>query len=249
MLAMLRKEWMETVRGGRLLNLIVLFVVFGIMSPAIAKLTPWMMEMMAEELAETGLVVADVQVDALTSWTQYFKNIPIALLAYIVLNGSILAGEFESGTLVLILTKGLARWKIIAAKLLMMCLTWTAGYGLCYGITYGYNAYFWDNSIAEGLSAAVCWWWIFGLWTICLLMLFSVVIGNSNGAMIGTGVAVLAAYVLSMIPKIKIYCPTQLMGGMALINTDADVPVEALIVTLLLSAISVVASVMVMNRK
>ena len=52
MLAMLRKEWMENVRGGRLLNLLVLFVIFGIMSPAIAKLTPWLMEMMAEEMAD-----------------------------------------------------------------------------------------------------------------------------------------------------------------------------------------------------
>ncbi len=25
---------------------------------------------------------------------------------------------------------------------------WTAGYLICYGITWGYNAYFWDNSIA-----------------------------------------------------------------------------------------------------
>lgn len=248
MLAMLRKEWMENVRGGRLLNLLVLFVIFGIMSPAIAKLTPWLMEMMAEEMAENGLVVTEVEVDALTSWTQFFKNIPMALLAYAVLHGTVLTKEFETGTLILFLTKGLARWKVIAAKLLMMVFTWTAGYWLCFGITYGYNAYFWDNSVAEGLLPAVWLWWVFGLWMISLLMLFSVLLCRGNGPLIGTGISILVVYLLSMVPKIKTYCPAQLMGGMAFIGPEVELPIEALAVTLVLTLAGVGASVALMNR-
>ena len=48
LLAFLKKEWMETVRSGKLLLLIIIFTIFGIMNPAIAKLTPWLMEMMAD---------------------------------------------------------------------------------------------------------------------------------------------------------------------------------------------------------
>lgn len=67
--AFLKKEWMEWLRSGKFLILLVVFVVFGIMNPAFAKLTPWLMETMAESLESTGLMVADVHVDALSSWT------------------------------------------------------------------------------------------------------------------------------------------------------------------------------------
>ena len=42
LIAFIKKEWMEQVRSGRLLILLILFTLFGIMNPAIAKLTPWM---------------------------------------------------------------------------------------------------------------------------------------------------------------------------------------------------------------
>ena len=48
--AFLKKEWMEQIRNSRLLILVLLFLLFGIMNPAVAKITPWLMEMMAESL-------------------------------------------------------------------------------------------------------------------------------------------------------------------------------------------------------
>lgn len=249
MLAMLQKEWMELVRGGRLLSLAAIFVVFGIMNPAIAKLTPWMMEVMAEEMAETGLVVTAVKVDALTSWTQFFKNIPMALLAFVVLHGGILANELQTGTLTLIVTKGLQRWKILTAKMIMTVFSWTAGYWLCYGITYGYNAYFWDNSVAEGLSEAVTAWWLFGLWTIAIMFLISILTGTTTGTCLGTGIAVAASYVVGLVPKAADYCPTKLTGGMAFIHADSGIRPETLLVTLLTLTTAVVISIVVFNKK
>ena len=43
MKAFLKKEWMEMTRTGRMWILVLIFVLFGIMNPAMAKLTPWMM--------------------------------------------------------------------------------------------------------------------------------------------------------------------------------------------------------------
>ena len=56
MKAFLKKEWMEWSRTGRMLILLLVFALFGIMNPAIAKLTPWMMENMAGSLSDAGLV-------------------------------------------------------------------------------------------------------------------------------------------------------------------------------------------------
>ena len=75
-----KKECTELWRGGKLMILLAVFVLFGIMNPAIAKLTPWLMEHMADELAGSGLSVSAVTVDASTSFTQFFKNIPITVL-------------------------------------------------------------------------------------------------------------------------------------------------------------------------
>ena len=159
MRAFLKKEWMELVRTGRLLLLLLIFVLFGIMNPAIAKLTPWMMGIMVEQLAESGLALTAVTVDAMTSWTQFYKNIPMALGVFVLLHSGIFTTEYQKGTLIPVVTKGLSRPRIAAAKTILLLGTWTVLFFLCYGITYGYNAVFWDNGIARfPLLGAVCCW-------------------------------------------------------------------------------------------
>ena len=50
MRAFMKKEWMEWSRTGRLLVLVLVFAVLGILNPALARLTPWMMEILSESL-------------------------------------------------------------------------------------------------------------------------------------------------------------------------------------------------------
>ena len=165
-LAFFKKELMESARSGKLMILGILFFAFGVMNPAIAKLTPWLLDVLSESLAESGMTVTAVTVDALTSWTQFFKNIPMALIAFILLYSGIFTKEYESGTLILMLTKGLDRYKVVLAKALLMLSVWTGGYWLCFCVTYAYNVYFWDNGIAVGLMPAALHWWLFGIFTV-----------------------------------------------------------------------------------
>ena len=134
-LGCIKKEWMEQVRSGRLLFLLILFTLFGIMNPAIAKLTPWLLETLSDSLAENGMTITTVEVDALTSWTQFYKNIPMALIAFVLMESTLFTKEYQSGTLILTLTKGLQRYKVILAKTTVLTLLWTAGYWICFGIT------------------------------------------------------------------------------------------------------------------
>ena len=78
-IAFFKKEVLESVRSGKLAILGILFLLFGIMNPAIAKMIPWLLEIMSDYFAEAGMTVTEVTIDALTSWTQFFKNIPMAL--------------------------------------------------------------------------------------------------------------------------------------------------------------------------
>ncbi len=232
-IAFTKKEWLETIRSGKLVILTVLFLLFGVMNPAIAKLTPWMMELMSESLSGTGLIVTQIQVDALVSWTQFFKNIPIALIAFILIYSGIFTREYQSGTLVLVLTKGLSRSKAVLAKTALMLAVWSFCYWLCFGVTYGYNMYFWDNGIARSLLAAVGCWWLFGIWIISLTVFFSTV------------------FVLGIFPLVKEYTPTNLLNASILL-TGATEPAaygKAVVLTVVLSAGAIGGGIALMNRR
>lgn len=251
LLAFMKKEYLEAARTGKIVILILLFVLFGIMSPAIAKLTPWIMEMLSDSMAESGLIVTNIQVDALTSWTQFFKNIPIALIAFVLIFSDIFTKEYKSGTLLLVLTKGLSRYKVVLAKVVLLLLLWTVGYGICFAITYGYNAYFWDNSIMNNLFFSVTIWWLFGLWVICLIVLFSSLLQNNTGVIMCVGGTVLLAYLLSIIPKVKAYSPTVLMNTNSLLTgmEEIDAYVKAIVITVSLCIVCVAVSIPVINKR
>lgn len=251
LLAFTKKEITEQARTGKLLFLGILFVLFGIMNPAVAKLTPWLMEQMADSLADMGMNITEVTVTAMDSWVQFFKNIPMALIAFVLLESSIFTKEYRSGTLILSLTKGLSRWKVVVSKTAVLTLLWTAGYWLCYVITYAYNAYYWDNAVAQSLAFSVVAWWIFGLWVIALTVLFSSLSSANTGVLVGTGGVVLASSLAGMIPKVTKYLPTMLTDGNSLIygtKTPEDYT-AALIVTCVTAAASFAVSLTLFNKK
>ena len=251
LIAFIKKEWMDLIRSGRFMILLIIFLLFGIMNPAIAQLTPWLMEMMAESMEQSGLVVTEVTVDAMASWTQFFKNIPMGLIAFVLISSNSFTKEYSKGTLILVLTKGLNRYKVVVAKAGMLLLTWSACYFMCFGVTYAYNAYFWDNSVAHNLMEAVLFYWIAGVFIVALVVLFSVVFSNSTGVLLGTGGVIAASYLVAMVPKVAIFLPTKLMSTAGLLAGVDDVADyrEALIVTIVIIVLALVTSVPILNKK
>lgn len=249
--AFLKKEWMESFRSGKLAILLILFVLFGIMNPAIAKLTPWLMELMADQLAGSGLTVGTAEVNALTSWAQFFKNIPMALIVFVLIYSNSFTKEYQTGTLIPMLTKGLPRGKVVHAKASCMLSVWTLCYWLCFAVTYGYNAFFWDNGIAQDLGLAALLWWLFGIWTVCLTVLFSTVCRNHTGVLLGTGGTVLAAYLIALLPKLREFSPMYLTTGSALLTeaTAPDAYARSIAVTAILCIVCALVSTPVINRK
>jgi len=249
--AFMKKEWMEQLRQGRIMVLGILFILFGIMNPAIAKLTPWLFEIMAESLESSGIMVGEIMVTAMESWVQFYKNIPMALIVFVLMESSCFTKEYQTGTLVLALTKGVERYKVLIAKATVLIVLWSAGYWMCYGITYLYNSYFWDNSIASNLLFSAFCWWLFGVWTLLLMVLFSTLADSNTGVMAGTGGVVLAVYLLGLLPKCEDYSPALLMDGNSLIYgmKQAEGYGTAIWITVALCVVCVVLSVPIMNKK
>ena len=151
LIAFTKKELVARIRSFKLIILAAVFVFLGIMNPAVAKLTPALFEMLAPLMEGSGLQIGTVTVSALDSWVQFFKNAPMGLIVFIVLEGNTFTKEYGSGTLVLSLTKGLSRYKVVVAKAAVMQALWTVLYFLSFGITYLGNMLFWDNSVAKEL--------------------------------------------------------------------------------------------------
>jgi len=251
LLAFIKKELTEQLRSGRLMILGLLFVAFGIMNPAIAKLTPWMLETLSDTLAESGMTVTDVKISAMDSWVQFFKNMPIGLIAFVLLESGIFTKEYASGTLVLSLTKGLKRYKVVVSKALVLTLLWTICYWSCFGITYAYNAFFWDNSVAQSLIFSVTCWWLLGIFVISLMTLFSTLAISSISVLMGTGGIILLSYVIGLIPKAAKYLPTLLTDGNSLIYgvTHPEKYLTAIVITVAASLICFALSIPVFNQK
>ena len=250
-LANLNKEFTEIKRNAKLVVIIILFFAFGVMNPAVAKLTPWLLEVMSESMAESGMIVTEVKVDALTSWTQFFKNIPMALIAFVLMFAGIFTKEYEKGTLIPILTKGISRYKIFLSKMIVLFSLWSVGYFLCYLITFVYNDFFWDNSIAENLFFAVFNWWLFGIFVIASVMLFSVIFKSYSSVLLGSGSLVLLGYILGLFPKIKTFIPTSLMNSSSVIYgvEECDIYVKTIIISCLLILAFIASGIQIFNKK
>lgn len=249
--AFVKKEWLEQLRSGRLWITLALFCLLGIMNPAIAKLTPWLFELFADSFAESGIIVTDVKISALDSWVQFFKNIPIGLIAFVLLQGSIFTKEYSTGTLVLSLTKGLERFKVVVSKFGTLVIVWSFAYWFCFGITYFYNSYFWDNGVAQNLFFSVGCWWLFGIFVISLMTLFSTISASVTGVFFGTGCVVLVSYVIGFLPKANKYLPSLLTDGNALIYgiSNAKECVASVAVTVAVSILCFAVSIPIFNKK
>ena len=249
--AFFKKELTEQLRTSKLAVLFILFVLFGIMNPAVAKMTPWLLEMFAESLSESGITISPTEVSALDSWVQFYKNIPMALIAFVLIESGIFTKEYSSGTLVLSLTKGVPRAVVVLSKIASLVSVFSIGYFSTFAITYAYNAYFWDNSIARSLLFSVFCYWLFGIFTIALLTLFSVLLRSNSGVLLGVGAAVFIAYLIGFIPKIKQALPLMLADGTSLIYgvRDASEYVVAVITTAVLSMAFFLVSIPIFNKK
>ncbi|MEA4890040.1 MAG: ABC transporter permease [Clostridiaceae bacterium] len=206
-LAFTQKEFCEAARTYKLLIMAAVFALFGMMNPITAKITPQMLD----ALMPPEMKITLGEPTAMDSWAQFFKNVPqMGLIVLVIVFSGIMANEFSRGTLINVLTKGLARSTVILAKFTMSASLWTVSYVLCFGLTYIYTAYFWKNAAPPNLLFSVFCLWLFGVLLLASVILGGVLFKSNYACLLFTGGFVVVLFLINIIPQVQKYNPVGL---------------------------------------
>ncbi|WP_416334440.1 ABC transporter permease [Anaerococcus sp. DFU013_CI05] len=248
-LSLLKKEAIEGSRTKKMISTFILFLFIGLISPLTAKLTP----MILQSIATGNIDINAVPPSEIDSWTQFFKNISqIGMLGLAIILSTQMANEFQKGTLINLLSKGLPRYQVVLSKIFYNFILWFIAYFGSFILTYFYTKYFFGISFPiKNILMAALLPFIFGLFLIALEILAGVISGNVIGTLILTTAGIVIQLILSIRDEIVKYMPIALIGKpVNLIKgigyDDYYVPI---ITGSILVIICIVISIAVINKK
>lgn len=247
--AFLKKELFEYAKTYKLLIMLIVFAVFGITNPLVAKLLPDILG----SLITDGIAMSLPEATIYDAWTQFFKNATqMGLFVMVILFSNILSTELSKGTLIHMLTKGLSRTALILSKYTGMVLVWTLSIVLCFVLTYGYTVYLFPAGEAKNLLFSVFCLWLFGVFLLAMLMLSATLTKSNYGCMLITGAAVVVSMLLNIIPATHNYNPISLItDNIGLIADTVEVSslIYVVLIAGVLSLLFVTIAVQVFRKK
>lgn len=247
-IAFSKKELTENIRNYRLLIMLAIFLIFGLMSPLLAKFTPQLMEALMPNLAE-----AFENPTALDSWTQFYKNVSsLGLSLTIILFSSCLSGEYAKGTLTIMLTKGLSRPAVVLSKFFAAAIILTVSYWLSFGVTCGYTAYLWPDASLPNVFFAAFALWIAGLMYLCILMFGCVLFRQAFTSILFLLVITVIMGFLEQIEQTAGFSPVILVSkNIDLLSGAATVSsfIMPLIISVFISVALLMMSIVAFNKK
>lgn len=247
--AFMHKELMEGVRTYKAIILVVVFLIFGIMSPLFAKLTPEILSSFATE----GVSISVPDPTALDSWAQFFKNVSqMGLVVLVVLFSGTLAQETSRGTLINMLTKGLSRTTVICAKYSMLIAVWSVAYTLCLLVALGYTIYLFPGSTVENLPFALFALWLFGVLLISVLIAAASAAKSNYSCLLATGSAVAIMLAINIAPDAHRFNPLSLAADSNALTAGASCPSDlmpAVIVSLCCSCACLAGAVLIFRKR
>lgn len=248
-IAFVKKELLESVRTYKLLIMLIVFFIFGLMSPLGAKLLP---EILASALPE-GMTVTLSEPAAIDSWMQFFKNISqTGLIATVIIFSGILGTELSRGTLLNLLTKGLSRHTVILAKYTAMAMIWTVSYAAAFMTTWGYTVYLFPAGGISNLLFSVFCLWLFGLFLLAVILFASTLIKSNYGALLLAGAVIVVLTLANLAPDLPKYNPLLLASGnVSLLTETAEVSsfTSAVAISITGSVFLIIAAVLVFRKR
>lgn len=206
----LSKEFLYQWRSKRVIIICAVFLIFGMISPLLAKFTPQLLGNLegAEQFAE--LIPEPTTSDALS---QYIRNLTqFGFILVILLGMGAIAGEKEKGTAALILSKPLPRGSFVASKFIAQAAVYVLAFILAGIAAFYYTTFLFENANPVSFliicSLLVTWLLVFAAIT-----LLGSAIGQSVAA--SAGISLLGSVLillLGTIPQISGLTPSGLVA-------------------------------------
>ena len=224
---LLKKEMVEGIRTYRLLIMGALFLLFGFLSPALAKLLPELIK----SLGTGEAMIIEVPTPTVSdSWLQFFSNhTQMTLIILLITFSNSLSREIGNGTLIYLVTKGISRNAAMLAKITYQSLLWLVGLLVSFFVTYLYNLVLFpgEQQLLSTLLFYLCALWLFGVLFLFLSNLGQVLLPKGFGGLLVAFLGLVVFLIMGIFPKLAKFSPLRLVevSGAAM---KADVPLDPL---------------------
>lgn len=249
MMTALGKEWLEQRRTHRLLIVSAIFLLFGLLSPLLAKFTPEIIKMVPGGEQISLIIPPPTVVDAVV---QYIKNLTqFGLLLTVLMGMGMVSQEKDKGTATMVLAKPLSRTAFILAKPAAMGISFLIATALA-----ALAGYYYTLLLFEALPVG-SWLALNGL----LLVYFGVyaalaiLASTLNRSMLGSGAVALGFIILLALVEMIPAAGKLLTGGLLgwaqnlALGSAVEPAWGALVVCLGLIAAALIASVWIFRRQ
>lgn len=245
---LLRKELLEAWRTNRVLIAGAVFLVFGLLSPLLAKFMPDLLRLAGPA---SGVPIALPTPTLADAVDQFLKNLGTAAFVAILLTMGVVAQEKERGTAAFVLTKPVGHLAFLGAKFAALALLFLFGLALGGATMYGYTAYYFAPLPLGGFLAA-CALLLLALLVYAAVTFLGSTLTNSTPAAAGVGIgAYLALALLGALPRVAAYTPGGLFAparALALGETPQGV-VTPLVANLAIVAAALACSWLAFRRQ
>jgi len=249
-IALLKKEYLESIRNKKLFIMFFIFLFLGILGPVTAKISPEILKsFLGEELAK-GLQ----EPTFIDSWVQFFKNVTqLGFIFIAIIFSNYIVNEFSKKTLVNLVAKGLPRFQIVISKIFFASILWTVSFIIYCLIFNLYTNYIFKENVeillAIKASIPIL---IFGIFLLTLECFAGFVFRNTIGALSTLVITIALQFLIGMYDKIAKFLP------MFLLSDNINVIKEivsftdykySILTTILLTILMIFTSIFVLNRK
>lgn len=207
-------------RTKRALIVVAIFLVFGMVSPLIAKFTPAIIGSIEEAKQFAELIPDPTVKDAIN---QHIQNLTqFGFILVILLGMGAVAGEKEKGTAAMVLSKPLPRWAFIGGKYISQGLVYLLAMVLAGIAAYYYTFFLFDKLPASPFALA-------NLLLYAWLMVYAAVtiLGSSLGrtTAAAAGFAALGGVILLLagtLPRYGVLAPSGLISWASALSLEIE---------------------------
>jgi len=212
----LKKEFFELFKTKKIFIMLLVLVVFGLMSPVLAKYTPELLKMAMKSSKDS------IKIDLSTmpkptiidSYVQFFKNIgQIGFLTILIICMVSIVEEKNKGTVVLVLTKGVSRVKFILAKYIAYTISFTVAYSISVVGFFTYTYILFNKALVKNGLESLFLYWLFGILLISVILFFSTVGKSVSVVAVLSIVFFFGVSMLPGIPYVGKYTPGEITAG------------------------------------